>query len=145
MKDHYLQLFSYEDWAMQRIISVLQECQDPDAILMFQHILLARELWHNRIANQNNPYLFEGKSLQDCVTAYQRNQSEWIIFLEAAEDFDAIVNYKNLSGEPFSDVLKNILTHVVNHSTYHRGQITNTLKGKIKLPSTDFIFFFREK
>jgi uncharacterized damage-inducible protein DinB len=145
MKDHYLQLFTYENWAMQKIISILQECQEKEAIEMFQHILLARELWFNRVADQNNPYIFEGKSLRESVESYTRNQAEWIKFLETVEDFERIIAYKNLKGDPFSDKLKNILTHVVNHSTYHRGQITSILKGKVKLESTDFIFFSHEK
>jgi uncharacterized damage-inducible protein DinB len=144
MKEHYLQLFSYENWAMQKIISLLQESQDSEAIQIFQHILLARELWHNRVADKNNPYLFEGKSVRECVEAFQKNQTDWINFIENCDDFERIVSYKNLSGEPFSDKLKNILTHVVNHSTYHRGQITLTLKGKLKLYSTDFIFYCHE-
>jgi uncharacterized damage-inducible protein DinB len=145
VKEHYLQLFNYEDWAMQKIISILQECQEAEAIQMFQHILLARELWHNRVANQNNPFIFDGKSLRQCVESYQKNQSEWINFLESTEDFDADVNYKTTEGTTKTTKLKNILTHVVNHSTYHRGQITNILKGKTKLASTDFIFFALEQ
>lgn len=145
MKEHYLQLFAYEDWASQKIISILQECQDMEAIQMFQHILLARELWFNRVADQNNPFNFEGKSLRDCVNAYEKNQNEWVKFIDATEDFERIVSYKNLSGDSLSDKLRDILTHVINHSTYHRGQITNTLKGKVKLQSTDFIFYLREK
>jgi uncharacterized damage-inducible protein DinB len=145
MKEHYLQLFSYEDWAMQKIISILQECQDSEAIQMFQHILLARELWHNRVANTNNPFRFDGKSLRECVESYNRNQTEWMSFLENVDDFDVAVNYKTTENTDKSTKLKNILTHVVNHSTYHRGQITNILKGKTKLASTDFIFFALEQ
>ena len=145
MKENYLQLFAYEDWAMQKIIAILQECQEAEAIQMFQHILLARELWHNRVANKNNPFIFDGKSLRECVESYQKNQSEWINFLESAEDFDSDVNYKTTEGTTKTIKLKNILTHVVNHSTYHRGQITNILKGKTKLVSTDFIFFALEQ
>lgn len=145
MKDHYLQLFRYEDWAMQKIISILQECQEPDALNIFSHILFAREIWFNRVSGENNPYNFEGKSLRDCVNLYQKNQTAWINFLISADDFDRKVEYKTTDGIPFSNNLNNILTHVVNHSTYHRGQITHTLKGKVSLQSTDFIFFLREQ
>lgn len=143
MKEHYLQLFTYENWANQKIISLLKESQDEDALKIFQHILLARQVWFNRVANQNHPFIFEGKSLEECIESCQRNQSDWINFLETA-NFESIISYQSLEGKAFSDKLPNILTHVVNHSTYHRGQITNTLKGKIKLLSTDFIFFLRE-
>ena len=144
MKEHYLELLGYENWAMQKIIPVLSESRDADALKLFSHILFAREIWFNRISGQNNPYDFDGKSLEECVNAYQKNQTEWIKFIESVEDFEIDVNYQTTEGKPFSDKLKNILTHVVNHSTYHRGQITNTLKEKIKLPSTDFIFYLRE-
>jgi uncharacterized damage-inducible protein DinB len=144
MKAHYLQLFRYEDWAMRKIIPLLEESQDEAALKLFQHILLAREVWFNRVTGANNPYLFDGKSLAECVESYQKNQAEWMSFLATA-DFEAMVNYQTMEGAPFSDKIKDILTHVVNHSTYHRGQITNCLKGKIELVSTDFIFFLREK
>lgn len=143
MKEHYLQLFTYENWANQRIISLLKESQDEDALKIFQHILLARQVWFNRVTNQNHPFIFEGKSLAECVESHQKNQTDWMDFLETA-DFETIISYQSLEGGAFSDKLPNILTHVVNHSTYHRGQITNALKGKIKLLSTDFIFFLRE-
>lgn len=144
MKEHFLELFEYEDWAMQRIIATLTEAQDADANKLFAHILFAREIWFNRVAGQSNPYDFDGKSLDELIAAYRDNQRKWIEFIEATEDFDAAVNYNTTDGEPFSNKLKHLLTHVVNHSTYHRGQITNTLKGKLKLISTDFIFYLRD-
>jgi uncharacterized damage-inducible protein DinB len=66
-------------------------------------------------------------------------------FLDSVEDFETIVSYQTTEGTPFSNQLNHVLTHLINHSTYHRGQITNSLKGKIKLVSTDFVFFLREK
>lgn len=145
MNDHYIELFDYENWAMRLIIKTLREANDGEANGIFAHILFAREIWYNRVANRSNPYEFEGKSLDEMVAAFEKNQQEWCGFVASAVDLDAVVEYKTLAGEPFSDRLKNILTHVVNHSTYHRGQITNTLKGRLKLISTDFIFYLREK
>ena len=145
MNDHYLELYAYEDWAMQKTIRLVEESSDSEAGRLFRHILLARELWFNRVSGSQNRYDFEGIPLAECLDAYRRNQGEWIEFIGSIHDFEAQVTYHSLAGDPFSGELKGILTHVVNHSTYHRGQITSVLKGKLELVSTDFIFFLREK
>jgi len=145
MKDHYLELYRYENWAMRKIIPLVETSSDPEAERLFKHILLARELWFNRVSGSSNRYDFDGVDFAECVTAYHRNQAEWMDFIGGCGDFESAVHYQTLAGEPFSDKLKSILTHVVNHSTYHRGQITSVLKGKLELASTDFIFFLREK
>lgn len=54
-------------------------------------------------------------------------------------------SYLNLKGDPFTDVVENALFHVVNHGTYHRGQITTLLReaGLTQLVSTDLIHYVR--
>ena len=53
--------------------------------------------------------------------------------------------YKNLKGDPFEDRIEDTLFHVVNHSTYHRGQIITMLReaGVAKVVSTDLIHYLR--
>ena len=50
-----------------------------------------------------------------------------------------------MAGDPFLDNLTDILTHLVNHSTYHRGQITQLLRRPgMTPPGTDYILFARQ-
>jgi uncharacterized damage-inducible protein DinB len=53
--------------------------------------------------------------------------------------------YLNLKGEAFSDIVEDTLYHVVNHGTYHRGQIICMLRdcGVTSLVSTDLILYLR--
>lgn len=53
--------------------------------------------------------------------------------------------YKNLKGDPFEDAVEDTLFHVVNHSSYHRGQIITMLReaGVTKVVSTDLIHYLR--
>ncbi|MBA4053844.1 MAG: hypothetical protein C0490_03955 [Marivirga sp.] len=53
--------------------------------------------------------------------------------------------YKNMKGEPFVDPYEDTLFHVVNHGTYHRGQIITMLRqgGVATVPSTDLIHYLR--
>ncbi len=55
--------------------------------------------------------------------------------------------YKNLKGESYENTMDEILFHVINHSTYHRGQIITLLResGVAQMVSTDLINWFRER
>ena len=56
------------------------------------------------------------------------------------------VNYKNLKGEPMSFPLGQLMLHAVNHSTYHRGQVTTLLRQLGAQPvSTDLVLYYAEK
>ena len=55
------------------------------------------------------------------------------------------ISYKNLKGESFENEVEPLLYHLVNHGTYHRGQVTTMLRelGVTHLASTDIIFYLR--
>ena len=58
-----------------------------------------------------------------------------------------VIEYKLLSGQPGKSPFGSMVQHVVNHGTYHRGQITTMLRQMSVAPpkSTDFITFVRER
>ncbi len=54
--------------------------------------------------------------------------------------------YINLKGQRYSYPLWQQLVHVVNHSSYHRGQVTTLLRQLgDEAVSTDFLVYFDEK
>ena len=58
---------------------------------------------------------------------------------------DDAVNYRNSKGEQWSSRVEDILTHVLFHSTYHRGQIAMQMRASGLTPAcTDFIYAVRE-
>ncbi len=65
-----------------------------------------------------------------------------------AGDFDSLntqPNYKNLKGSLFETLLSDILAHMVNHGSYHRGQIASLIKKSGGEPAgTDYIGYVRE-
>jgi uncharacterized damage-inducible protein DinB len=59
-------------------------------------------------------------------------------------DLERIVQYRRLSGEAHGDRLADLVRHVVNHSTYHRGQVATQLRHLgVKPPGTDLILYLR--
>lgn len=72
----------------------------------------------------------------------QREQAEFVFGL-TEEALVAQVAYINTRGEAFSYLLWQTMQHVVNHSTYHRGQITTMLRQLGAEPiATDFLVFY---
>jgi uncharacterized damage-inducible protein DinB len=60
---------------------------------------------------------------------------------------ERVVDYKLFNGQPSKSVFWHTLQHVVNHGTYHRGQVTTMLRQLGALPpkSQDLITFYRER
>lgn len=60
------------------------------------------------------------------------------------EDVRGVISYRRLGGKPGSSRLDVLVRHVVNHSTYHRGQVTAFLRNLGKTPpSTDLVLWDR--
>ena len=72
------------------------------------------------------------------ISEYVRNLSE--------NDYGDTVQYQNTRGVPFENLVSDILTHVFNHQTHHRGQVHDLLsQTEIPPPELDLIFYMREK
>jgi uncharacterized damage-inducible protein DinB len=68
----------------------------------------------------------------------------WLDFIEATESFDRELIYNNYVGDPYINNVEQIMIHLVNHGTYHRGQIAILLRQKGFEPiNTDFITYDR--
>lgn len=63
------------------------------------------------------------------------------------QDLDRTLDYKLMNGEPAQSVFWHMLQHVVNHATYHRGQITTMIRqlGAPAPEPQDLIRFYRER
>jgi uncharacterized damage-inducible protein DinB len=74
-------------------------------------------------------------------------RTQWETYLRAlpAGAFDENIEYRNTKGEEWSSRVEDILTHVLMHSAYHRGQIALEMRTAGAEPaSTDFIHAVRQ-
>jgi uncharacterized damage-inducible protein DinB len=61
-------------------------------------------------------------------------------------DLQSVVEYRRFSGEAYANRLADLVRHVVNHSTYHRGQLATQLRQLgVKPPSTDILLYVRAR
>ena len=71
----------------------------------------------------------------------ERGQTEFLDALDP-DRLGEVISYVNLKGDTFAYPLRRMLQHVVNHATYHRGQITTLLRQLGATPlSTDLLLY----
>jgi len=117
MKSHLQRLMQHADWANRRGL-------DP----------WPQNFW---------PEL----ALAECATLVAENRLQYEKFFDglAEADLEHTVKYRNSKGVEFHTPIKDLLTHVVLHGAYHRGQIAAAIRAAGREPvNTDFIAFVRE-
>jgi uncharacterized damage-inducible protein DinB len=70
----------------------------------------------------------------------------WPVLVASLVDPEQVIEYKSFAGDPFTNPLGQIVRHVVNHGTYHRGQVATMLRQLgAQAVSSDLIGFYRER
>jgi uncharacterized damage-inducible protein DinB len=148
MKQYFLKLYQYNAWCNQRVLSALkrQTVGDEKILSVMGHIVAAQFLWLHRIKSLPPPdvKLWGNYSLTELETMADKIGKQWIAFVESTEDFNRELTYKNYTGDPFVNNVEQIMIHLVNHSSYHRGQIAMLLRQNGFEPvNTDYITYDR--
>jgi uncharacterized damage-inducible protein DinB len=76
----------------------------------------------------------------------EESNERWIKFLSTykLESLEEVIRYQNTKGDTYENRLQQIITHVINHSMHHRGQIALLLREKgVAPPDNDYIIYKR--
>jgi len=151
MKEYILDLFKYNDWANQNVLICLQKNKvDNEKILtLFYHIIAAQNEWLKRITHHPNGKieLWKSENLYTLIDMTNESSHRWIEFIQEYpySNFEEVIAYINTKGTSFESKLSDILIHVTNHGTHHRGQILTHLRNlDIAPPILDYIYFCRK-
>lgn len=148
MKHYFLKLYQYNAWATDRVLSALtrQQVQNDKILSIMGHIVAAQYLWLHRIKGlpPADVKLWGDYSLPQLVKMAEDAGRLWLEFIEETENFNRELTYRNYTGDPYINNVEMIMIHLVNHSTYHRGQIALLLRQeKFEPINTDFITYDR--
>lgn len=104
------------------------------------HIVGAETLWHARLTGARAPLAVWPDLAPGQVETWVADlDGMWTRYLEGAR-LEESVSYTNTKGDAFSSTVEDVLTHVVMHSAYHRGQIAADVRAAGHEPAyTDFI------
>jgi uncharacterized damage-inducible protein DinB len=145
-KNLFLKQLEYELWANKMSIKAISDADKPEERVqeILSHLLISPSNWLKRIKNEPATLNAWNKlSLDDCMSLAQDNYDKWTEFISniSEEELKAYIVFPFM-GNSSKISIEDLFTHLINHSSYHRGQIITKLKGKLNpLPLTTYIAF----
>lgn len=145
-------LYDYNQYANERLIEVAShadESQLAEPIATLAHVAAAQinwlERWQGGVNRQSTVELQESiRTLDALRELFDRSHPElrqYIANLTDA-DLDGSLHYKDSSGNAYERPLWQLILHVANHGTYHRGEVAAALTALGHSPGDlDFIYW----
>lgn len=163
MKELLTKLARYNIWANRKLINVLEQLDDeqldreivssfPSIRKTVYHMWSAEYIWIQRLELVEKPIWiqdsYEG-SFAEVIEKWQECSAGLLAFIEKQYNDDAfshVMQYYNLKKQSVKLEVSTGLIQVLNHATYHRGQLITMFRqaGVKKIPSTDFYLFAKK-
>jgi uncharacterized damage-inducible protein DinB len=157
--DYIRVLYEYNRWANARILAAASKLTPEELTKDLRnsfrsvrdtlvHIMSAEWIWLKRwkgTSPKAMPASSDFPTISSLTTRWAEVEHEQAKFLSSLtkESLGITIAYINTKGERFEYLLWQMLCHVVNHSTYHRGQVTTMLRQLGAEPAaTDFLLFY---
>jgi len=156
------EFYAYNHWANERTLAAASKLT-PDAFVRpmgnsfssvrdtLAHILSAEWIWLERWEGRFPTDLLDAtsfptvRSLQSRWETVEQDLSRFIQAL-TPQRLQEELSYINRTGQRYSYQLWKQMAHVVNHSSYHRGQVTTMLRQlSAEAVSTDFLLYYDRK
>lgn len=164
MKNHFETFAHYNRWANRRLYGAVANLGAaeiaaprigffPSLLKTLNHLVVTDRVWLSRLTSIPDPDM---RTLDQIVaenfadlTALRAGVDERIIHfindLSPMRLSDILV-YRNMAGTPQKTPIDQVLTHMFNHHSHHRGQAHAMLSGTtVSPPSLDVIVFLRER
>jgi uncharacterized damage-inducible protein DinB len=153
-------LVDYHYWARDRLLdaagALTPEQWSRDLGSSFRsvgdtlsHLYFAEWIWHERWQGRSpsGPPREPFADLASLRTAWTTLEAQVRAFVGALTEADVLrdIDFRMLNGTPVSAAFGEMIPHVVNHGSYHRGQVTTMLRqlGAAPAPSLDLITYYR--
>ena len=146
MKAFLQNLFAYHHHFNLLLCEQLQtqeELLPQRTVPLFCHCLNAHQIWNARILGNETRGVHEVHPLELCNALDQENYEHSLRILEE-RTLDERIAYTNSKGMTYDNSILDILFHVCNHFTHHKGQIISDIRQSGAEPIvTDYIFYKR--
>ncbi len=163
MKELLKQMALYNIWAHQKIIDIVLSLPEEKQIAKLPssfsslhdtilHIWDAESIWwqrmklHERFAIPSDNFKGSTRDAANGLLSQARLWENWVNNVSETM-LEHVFEFRNSKREQVKMPIWQMLIHVFNHGTYHRGQLVNMLRqsGVEKIPATDFVLVPRSK
>ena len=163
MKELLTRYAAYNSWANQKLFELIHTLPEekvkqeiPSSFNSIYKTVLhmwdAESAWWQRLKLQERIVVpsenFNG-NITDIMNGLKQQNQLWHDWIKNATDpmLQHVFQYHNTKRESFKQPVHEMILHVLNHGTYHRGQLVNMFRqlGIEKIPQTDYIIWSRKK
>jgi len=147
--EHLRHLFAYNDWANRRLIVAVRSSNSDRSRLILAHLLITEKEYYERLYGKDSTgFDFWPKlSIEECG-ALARDTAEKFEKLLRRFDEDGLTlttRYKTSEGIEHENTFREMLTHILFHSSIHRGNIILKLREDgFEPPKIDYMIYLRE-
>ena len=160
---HLNELLDYHYWAQERVFDAVahlspeQFTRDlgnsfPSVRDTLAHIHFAEGIWYARWTNEPRPAPPTPELYPDLESVRQTSRAHEVkmraLLARLGQDgINQSISYTSkLDGKDHTTLFWQMFCHVINHTTYHRGQVTTMLRQLGATPvDTDLIMFYWER
>ena len=149
----------YTAWATQRLLDDAAKLSPDELTRDFKtadksvldtlvHIYAADRIWLARVRGEQRATFVdpEDHDLTLLQSEWPALLERWKLWLRDFKDGDVarVIAYKDTKGNPYSQPVWQIVLHLVNHGTHHRGQVSGFLRSMDRTPPPlDLIAYYR--
>ncbi|MFP7736621.1 DinB family protein [Priestia aryabhattai] len=167
MTHHSLELYDYHVWANKKIFDRLKELSEdiyekeiqsvfPSISKVMAHIYVVDNLWLDFMSGKKFDEVYaladqlreqmETKRIEEVETMFFDLSEQYKAFLDRQEDMETAIVLETRFAGRLVTRLSDLVQHVVNHGTYHRGNITAMLR-QLGHPGvmTDYVLYLYER
>ncbi|WP_300598540.1 DinB family protein [Niabella sp.] len=159
-KTYFTELMEFNRASTAQVCSWLQQISDAQwqqpIVSSFNsiretvlHVVNAENAWLQRLNNEavvrlDQTFTGSRQELMDLWEQTSRQLSDWVAGFDETK-LKTPFHYRRFNGQEYTSLYYQVLAHVVNHATYHRGQLVTLLRqvGFTAVQSTDLIGFYR--
>ncbi|HEY3025023.1 MAG TPA: DinB family protein [Pyrinomonadaceae bacterium] len=142
----------YNEWANRRALESLQamDTLSSRGVRALSHVLLVEKLWLARLRREEMklpPEFFPALRLPECSALIDENLNGYQGYLGVVTEqgLDAVQDFQTIKGDKYRLSIRDVLTHVMMHSMYHRGQVSLAIREDGGEPlQSDYSLFMRE-
>ncbi len=155
------EILTYNTWANQRFMDIVSRLDTslftrtvggsyPSIQSTLTHMVWVEWVWLERWQGHSPKELWtpeEFPSAARIASRFSDIQANQRVFAQSltADQLQRVIRYTNRKGETWEYALWRMIYHLVNHSSYHRGQVTNMLRIlNVQPVPTDFLDWWDE-
>ena len=147
--EHVRHLLEYDAWANRRTITVLETTESERSRRILAHILITKQEYFERLSGKDSTGFdfWPDLTLEQCGRLTDSTTTSYRELLNQGDEtlLDRVAAYKTSEGVPYENTYRELLTHVLLHSSIHRGNIVLKMREEgFEPPQVDYVLYLRE-